>query len=48
MRCKRFKENGGNSLMKYEIIGDTSIIIDLHNGYSILAMSRWNKRRKIV
>ena len=24
--------------MKYEIIGDTSIIIDLHNGYSILAM----------
>ena len=30
--------------MKYEIIGDTSIIIDLHNGYSILAMSRWNKK----
>ena len=31
--------------MKYEIIGDTSIIIDLHNGYSIHAMSRWNKDR---
>lgn len=33
--------------MKYEIIGDTSIIIDLHNGYSILAMSRWNKEYKL-
>ena len=30
--------------MKYEIIGDTSIIIDLHNGYSILAMSRIKKK----
>lgn len=33
--------------MKYEIIGDTSIIIDLHNGYSILAMSRWNKEERL-
>lgn len=33
--------------MKYEIIGDTSIIIDLHNGYSILAMGRWNKEYKL-
>ena len=33
--------------MKYEIIGNTSIIIDLHNGYSILAMSRSNKEDKL-
>lgn len=33
--------------MKYEIIGDTSITIDLHNGYSILAMSRWNKEERL-
>lgn len=33
--------------MKYEIIGDTSIIIDLHNGYLILAMSRWNKEERL-
>lgn len=33
--------------MKYEIIGDISIIIDLHNGYSILAMSRWNKEERL-
>lgn len=34
--------------MRYEIIADTSIVVDLHNGYSILAMSRWGQRRKIV
>lgn len=33
--------------MKYEIIGDTSITIDLHNGYSILAMSRWDKEERL-
>lgn len=33
--------------MKYEIIGDTSIIIDLHNGYSIFVMGRWNKEYKL-
>lgn len=33
--------------MRYEIIADTTITIDLHNGYSILAMSRWNKEERL-
>lgn len=31
--------------MRYEIIADTAITVDMNNGYSILAMSRWNKER---
>ena len=33
--------------MRYKIIADTSIIVDLHNGYSILAMSRWDKEERL-
>lgn len=33
--------------MRYEIIADTSIVVDLHNGYSILAMSRWDKEERL-
>ena len=33
--------------MRYEIIADTSIVVDLHNGYSILAMSRWDKEKRL-
>lgn len=33
--------------MRYEIIADTAITVDMNNGYSILAMSRWNKEKSL-
>jgi hypothetical protein len=33
--------------MRHKIIADTAITIDLHNGYSILAMSRWNREKEL-
>lgn len=33
--------------MRYEIIADTAITVDMNNGYSILAMSRWNKEERL-
>lgn len=33
--------------MRYEIIADTAITVDMNNGYSILAMSKWNKEKSL-
>lgn len=32
--------------MKYEIIADTGVSIDLHNGYTIIGISKWENERK--
>ncbi len=29
-------------MLKYEIIGSTTLSINLHNGYSIIAIAKWN------
>jgi hypothetical protein len=33
--------------MRYKIVADTGITVDLCNGYSILALSRWSKEKKL-
>ena len=33
--------------MRYDIIADTAITVGMNNGYSILAISRWNKEKSL-
>lgn len=35
-------------MLRYEIIANVGISVDLHNDFTVIALAKWNKEKRIL